>query len=257
MQMVHHGYERPGHGYIEGDCYGVGWAPFELSPDGTIAYVERALQPKLENHTNYLQRLQAGEITEVPVEVRLGFGKTGTKILTPADGYDFSREIRMRIINTENMVRWLTRDIRERTQKVAQWQEHPVRTEEEVEQVRARMTDQRRSAIEVARAVKQARREAFGAKQSAREQERLDLMNEYRAIFNELALDGSPEAIKEAKAQWIKMFKRKGKKGYLRFGEPELGIDEALLTLGLAAPNPNPHGMWQYRYSNEHGWEPR
>lgn len=29
---MHHGYERPGGGYIEGDCYGVGWEPHETSP---------------------------------------------------------------------------------------------------------------------------------------------------------------------------------------------------------------------------------
>jgi hypothetical protein len=30
--LVHHGYERPGYGYIEGDCFGVHYEPHEVSP---------------------------------------------------------------------------------------------------------------------------------------------------------------------------------------------------------------------------------
>lgn len=40
-KMVHHGYQRPGIGYIIGDCFGVGYEPFELSNAGTVAYVEK------------------------------------------------------------------------------------------------------------------------------------------------------------------------------------------------------------------------
>jgi hypothetical protein len=39
--MVLHGYKRPGHGSVEGNCFGQGWPPFELSPKGTIAYANR------------------------------------------------------------------------------------------------------------------------------------------------------------------------------------------------------------------------
>lgn len=39
--MVLHGYKRPGRGYVQGECPGVGWAPFELSKEGTEHYLER------------------------------------------------------------------------------------------------------------------------------------------------------------------------------------------------------------------------
>jgi hypothetical protein len=39
--MVHHGYERPGTGYIHGDCFAVGYPPFELSPVGCVKWAER------------------------------------------------------------------------------------------------------------------------------------------------------------------------------------------------------------------------
>lgn len=35
LQMVHHGYERPGTGWIVGDCIGVGHEPYELSCEQT------------------------------------------------------------------------------------------------------------------------------------------------------------------------------------------------------------------------------
>lgn len=39
--MVLHGYKRPGRGYVQGECPGVGWAPFELSKEGTEYYLKR------------------------------------------------------------------------------------------------------------------------------------------------------------------------------------------------------------------------
>lgn len=38
--MVHHGYERPGIGYIVGDCHGVNFPPFEVSCEGTKSFHE-------------------------------------------------------------------------------------------------------------------------------------------------------------------------------------------------------------------------
>lgn len=43
-KMVHHGYRRPGYGSIFGDCFGVGYSPFEISNEGTIAYIEALKQ---------------------------------------------------------------------------------------------------------------------------------------------------------------------------------------------------------------------
>lgn len=40
-RMVHHGYERPGIGYIVGDCHGVDFPPFEVSCEGTKSFHER------------------------------------------------------------------------------------------------------------------------------------------------------------------------------------------------------------------------
>ena len=50
--MVNHGFQRPGWGYIVGNCMGVGYPPFELSPEGT-----KALHESLKNHLASLEVL--------------------------------------------------------------------------------------------------------------------------------------------------------------------------------------------------------
>lgn len=37
-KLVHHGYERPGDGMIHGDCFAVGYEPYERSPKGCEDY---------------------------------------------------------------------------------------------------------------------------------------------------------------------------------------------------------------------------
>jgi len=40
-KMVNHGYRRPGCGYIIGNCFCVGWVPFEVSNEGTLYAIEQ------------------------------------------------------------------------------------------------------------------------------------------------------------------------------------------------------------------------
>ena len=54
--MVHHGYQRPGDGFIHGDCFAVGYQPWEISPAGAMAYLQNALRPHLEGAEHHLAR---------------------------------------------------------------------------------------------------------------------------------------------------------------------------------------------------------
>lgn len=256
--VVLHGYLRPGDGYIRGNCPGVGWQPFELSPDGTIAFIEGHLQPDLDRSEQFLNKLLDGSITELRVEVYepVGWGKRERKFktITP-DDVNWRSVLRSTTINTENHIRYVKRDIDERTQKVAAWRLEPVHTEQEVVQQKARITDARRAQIDEARAGRRAKREALDAKARAREQEQLDLIEEYRELFHHLAAMPQTQAVRaEAKLAWVKMHKRMDKKGYLHFYPHKLQADESLETLGLALPYLTRAGM---AYSNDLGWEPR
>lgn len=42
-----------------GECFGVDWAPFELSPEGTWAFLNQVVYPRCLAHLSYLERLAA------------------------------------------------------------------------------------------------------------------------------------------------------------------------------------------------------
>lgn len=57
--LVLHGYRRPGTGYIVGNCYGMKYAPFEVSCERTKQFVKDILRPALANHEFALRRHHA------------------------------------------------------------------------------------------------------------------------------------------------------------------------------------------------------
>lgn len=59
-RLVLHGYKRPGEGYIIGECWGVSYAPFEVSCDRTKQFITAILHPWLAKCEARLAELQAG-----------------------------------------------------------------------------------------------------------------------------------------------------------------------------------------------------
>jgi hypothetical protein len=55
--MFHHGYQRPGNGYIEGACPGHDFLPYEKSCEGTKYMLERA-KSALENTIAQIEHLK-------------------------------------------------------------------------------------------------------------------------------------------------------------------------------------------------------
>lgn len=62
--IVLHGYQRPGVGYILGDCFGMEWPPFELSAEGTEEYIEY-LKGLLRQIRERIARLERRDQTEM------------------------------------------------------------------------------------------------------------------------------------------------------------------------------------------------
>ena len=91
--LGHHGYKRPGHGFIEGDCPGVGHAPFPAT-NALEAYLE-ALEVYLAGLRNSLAAVEAAEKLSYMVEKR---GPKREKlppvevIISKGDEYTYSRE---------------------------------------------------------------------------------------------------------------------------------------------------------------------
>jgi hypothetical protein len=74
-RMVLHGYRRPGHGSTVGNCFGVGYPPFELDVKGTKAFLEEDLVPKYESAKKGNDLAEADKIDSIPKkngEIRRG-----------------------------------------------------------------------------------------------------------------------------------------------------------------------------------------
>lgn len=66
-KLVHHGYQRPGDGQIHGDCPGVGYPPYEVSCEGTQAYLAQT-----ESAIGIFERQLSTFGTLTSVEYRVG-----------------------------------------------------------------------------------------------------------------------------------------------------------------------------------------
>ncbi len=64
--MVLHGYRRPGSGTVFGQCPGVGYPPYELSPEGTIYLRDQILAPRLVSLRAYHKDAEGDTIDSVP-----------------------------------------------------------------------------------------------------------------------------------------------------------------------------------------------
>lgn len=58
-RLVHHGYERPGIGFIVGDCFGVGYPPYEMSTECCDAYLDLYVLEEVRRAQNELRVLRS------------------------------------------------------------------------------------------------------------------------------------------------------------------------------------------------------
>lgn len=70
QHLVHHGYTRPGYGYIVGDCVGTGHEPYELSCETSKEWRQKIAEFFLPNQELHLAFLQSDECVELKVWVK-------------------------------------------------------------------------------------------------------------------------------------------------------------------------------------------
>lgn len=59
--MILHGYKRPGTGYVHGNCFGQDWPPFELSKEGTVAFIDELEEMRI-TIVAKVDRLERGDV---------------------------------------------------------------------------------------------------------------------------------------------------------------------------------------------------
>lgn len=147
--LVHHGYKRPGHGNIEGDCFGVGREPHEVSPQLAIDYRD-ALMFQLNN----LREAHAN----LPNVTSLKFMNWRTRkaeTVTPADP-SWWRHFEEHKSSLEYRLRETERDVRRMERHVDTWKPLPLKTVEEEMEELARARRQRSEAVATERAQRRA-----------------------------------------------------------------------------------------------------
>ena len=247
--MVHHGYRRPGDGFIHGDCPGVGHVPYEVSCDLVKEHIVD-LGRFIKDKQDWLRRLQGGEVTELHVEEYRGAGRrelvrvvAGT---AEADKHDLSygctlweRALRGAVRKAESLIRQAADDVVRCERRVAAWAPRPVRTvEEEVRKEQVARAD-RQAAKDAARAAKAAKKAATAAKQAslaARRQAVVEgLVGALRALAEQPA---SPERDVAARKVWADVTHSKKYPWLWIHDLLQAGAEAPTLALGLTRRDP-------------------
>lgn len=146
-KLVHHGYLRPGDGYIHGDCFSVGLTPHETSPDTAKAYLKalknieanlvRALEdlPKVEMFLVEKRKVVDGRYVMMRGRYET-FLFEMKKAETPK--YDWDSKMRSEIHRIQSQLDMVRLDVVRVQNHVDTWVLKPIRTfEEEVEKKQA------------------------------------------------------------------------------------------------------------------------
>jgi hypothetical protein len=124
-KMVHHGYERPGDGMIHGDCYGVGYAPFEVSCEGTKFYCG-IVQNSLQMRQDVLTALPMLETVKVEDGSKFVGGRFWPVYKEIKRGeYGFDAEIALRRRKLESQIDSARHHLAELNKKIANWKPQP------------------------------------------------------------------------------------------------------------------------------------
>jgi hypothetical protein len=152
--LVHHGYQRPGVGYIVGDCPGVGYEPFELGTEAADAYRANYVRPNIDALERNLRVLESPEGPPWLHFERYDFdarriaytrGRPELIKLTRAEAeelagrvpyydrekYSWDRRLRIAIAQVESQLDFWGKELARIEGLIAAWQPMPLRTAEE------------------------------------------------------------------------------------------------------------------------------
>lgn len=120
-KMVLHGYERPGYGYTIGQCFGVGYEPYERSPEGTKAC--RAHYEEMKKHLeNVVAQMSSPDFCSPLQTTKHVRWETVTVTVTrEEDEHEWKRILATSIASTESQIRMIDVDIRILTEKIEEW----------------------------------------------------------------------------------------------------------------------------------------
>lgn len=244
-KLVHHGFTRPGDGMIHGDCFAVGYEPYERSVKGCQDYKVVVVDQR-KGVEDYLARLRAGKVTYFSEIQRFGYAHEIVEYVAGVtEPYRFQRLIEEKIRDCEYRIRQLTSEVARMDRLIAGWSLKDLRevTEEMASaQVKAER-DARAAERATKKAEKDAKRAALEAKRAARAAKREAA---FKVLVNALtALDSTEtpysqaERSKAALEVWNTFFSKKTERELgdlleFKYAFRNRGLDDLLVRLGLA-----------------------
>lgn len=116
--LVNHGYERPGDGYNHGNCFAVGYEPYEVSCRACVDY-KAHLVPTLENAKTALSVLEAGEVLALTIETGSSWDRKLVTI-TPTDAR-WEKALVAEIYHTKQTIKAIEGEITRMDKRIADW----------------------------------------------------------------------------------------------------------------------------------------
>lgn len=241
-RLVHHGYKRPGDGQIHGDCFAVGYEPYERSTKACEDYRQMVAQriPSLEAR---LAALEAGTVTYIR---KLFPGRRELIVREYAVGvselWHWADALRAEISETRYALNAAQAEVARMQRLIDGFELRELGTEtragqktrEEKEARAAERAAKRtvRAEKEAAKAAKKAAREAKAEAVKAKYRGELEALAEKAEATDEL---GAPETRAEAKRIIERMEKECRKTPKVSFYARDLGWDDVLVRVGLAS----------------------
>ena len=114
--LVLHGYQRPGHGYIVGDCFGVGHPPWEVSSDALAMWIERL---KAQSEQAAKDAVKVSKLTTI--DVNRGSPRNPRMVTLTKGDPSFEGVLDQRVRDLKQTSKWLADDAKRETQRLKTW----------------------------------------------------------------------------------------------------------------------------------------
>jgi hypothetical protein len=122
-EMVDHGFKVPwGYGGRQGNCFGVGKEPFEVSPKGTEQYI-KMMHSQIAADEQVVDDMKSGRIEKLP-NPRSRDRRRPDMVQLGDEGYDYA--LKVAVSQVESGIRSLKRTIPDYEKKVANWAPKPL-----------------------------------------------------------------------------------------------------------------------------------
>jgi len=243
-RLVHHGYERPGEGYIVGDCFAVDMPPHELSPVAAEDYLRAVVRPavrKAEHEVEYLrldpewmlfEKYDPDAADAARARGERIRGNNVTKKLTRDEVAEYEWDGKLRGLRDQaqrHLDAMLA--VQRRMQKLIDTgQREPLETVEEEVAKQEQSRAERAAILAAKREEKAAHRRALDAKTAERESQRAAIIAAFRQEFAALA---EQEPGPERNSALDRLLAEFRKKKYSFIMLWDLRADDALRHLGL------------------------